>query len=124
MTADRAVLAADCDTREIAHMLIGTGELVEEGGLAAVLVAHEGEGQKSIVRKRIAVSGLMEASGLAETGLFGLLAEGSFFTLGVFLPFVCVGSILICGARRTELLSSATSAVPFTTDSEAVCDPV
>ena len=117
MTADRAVFAADCDTREIADMLIGTGELVEEGGLAAVLVAHEGEGQKSIVRKRIAVSGLMEASGLAETGMFGLWAEGSFFTLGVFLPFVCVGSILICGARiggRSAAVVSGQSAVPFT----------
>ena len=41
--ADLAVLAVHRDPREVAHMLVGTGELVEEGGLAAVLVARQCE---------------------------------------------------------------------------------
>ena len=46
--ADGAVLPVHGDTGEIAHVLIGTGELVEEGGLAAVLVACQGKGQLSL----------------------------------------------------------------------------
>ena len=37
--------------REIAHMLVGSRELVEKGGLAAVLISDQGKGQKGPLRK-------------------------------------------------------------------------
>ena len=40
---DRAGLLVYSDAGEVAHMLIGAGELIEEGGLAAVLVAGQRE---------------------------------------------------------------------------------
>ena len=52
VTADDAVLAVHCDTREVADVLIGAGELVEKGGLATVLVADEGKSQRLLFRQR------------------------------------------------------------------------
>ena len=43
--ADLAVLAVHGDAGEVAHVLVGARELVEERGLSAVLVAGEGKGQ-------------------------------------------------------------------------------
>ena len=45
MSFDGAVLAVNSDAREVAHMLVGTRQLVEEGGLATVLLSGEGESQ-------------------------------------------------------------------------------
>ena len=70
MVTDRAVLAAHRDPGEVADMLVCACKLVEEGGLAAVLVADEGKCEQSIIGKRIPVSGLMKASRLTETGVF------------------------------------------------------
>ena len=40
---DVAGLLVHRDAGKVAHMLIGAGELVEEGGFAAVLIAGQGE---------------------------------------------------------------------------------
>ena len=53
MPADDAVLAIHCHAREVADMLPCAGELVEKGGLAAVLVAHQCEGQRGTLRQEI-----------------------------------------------------------------------
>ena len=47
-------------------MLVGAGELVEESGLAAVLVAHQGEGQLCPLGQRLAGAAGMELALLAE----------------------------------------------------------
>ena len=41
VAANRAVLAVHRHAREVAHVLVGAGELVEQRGLAAVLVARQ-----------------------------------------------------------------------------------
>ena len=46
MTANRAVLPVHGHAGEIADVLIGAGELVEEGRLAAVLIAGKGKGER------------------------------------------------------------------------------
>ena len=43
MVADGTVLAVDRDAREVAHVLVRARELVEQRGLAAVLVARQGK---------------------------------------------------------------------------------
>ena len=65
MAADHAVLAVHRDAGKVAHMLVRARELVEQGGLAAVLVAGEREGD------RVARGDGM----LAGTGPVGLLAQ-------------------------------------------------
>ena len=77
MAADDAVLAVDRDTGEIAYMLVGAGELVEERGLAAVLVAYQREGERGPLRKGIARALGVKLALLAETGVRGGLAFGA-----------------------------------------------
>ena len=50
MAADLAVLSVHRYTGEVAHVLVGAGELVEQGGFAAVLVACKGKHQRGPVR--------------------------------------------------------------------------
>ena len=52
-------------------MLVGTGELVEEGGFAAVLVAHQRKAQHRALRQRIPAARGMEFALLAETRMDG-----------------------------------------------------
>ena len=73
MLADHAVLAVDGDAGEISHMLVRTGQLVEEGGFTAVLISHKGEGENGFLRKRCAGALRMEAALLTEAGVFCLL---------------------------------------------------
>ena len=47
MPFDDSVLAVDGDTWEIAHMLVGTCQLVEKCRLATILLPGKGEGQLS-----------------------------------------------------------------------------
>ena len=72
MTLDRAVFAVDSYTREIAYVLIGTCELVEEGSLAAVLIAYECKSQKSPFRQWIACSLRVKTSAFAESRMLRL----------------------------------------------------
>ena len=70
MAPDDTVLAVYGNAREIAYMLIGSGQLVEQGRLAAVLVADQSEGQYCVCRQRISCSLGMEPSAFAKTGMF------------------------------------------------------
>ena len=93
--ADRSVLSVHCNAGEIADVLVGAGELVEQGGLAAVLIAHEGKGQGRPLRERVAASLGMKASALAETRMLsGPVAVVDPLILerlaGSDLDFVCV----------------------------------
>ena len=77
MVADGAIFAVDRDAGEIAHMLVGTGELVEEGRLAAVLVTYEGKRELRILRAGVALGMLALLRGarlLAKTGMAGACA--------------------------------------------------
>ena len=60
---------------------VSPGQLVEQGGLAAVLVAHQGKGQRRAVRQGVAAALGMEAAFLAQAGV--LLGPGRrFFRFG------------------------------------------
>ena len=47
-----AVLAVHSDTREVADVLVGAGELIKERGLAAVLLSCKGKGERGALGKR------------------------------------------------------------------------
>ena len=70
MAADDAILPVHGDAGEVAHMLVGTGQLVEQGGLAAVLIAYQGKGQRRAVRQGIAATLGMETAFLTQSGVF------------------------------------------------------
>ena len=53
-------------------MLVGAGELVKEGGFAAVLVAHQGKGQRLRLRQGIAGALGVELALLAKAGVKAL----------------------------------------------------
>ena len=54
MFADVAVLPVHGDAGEVPHMLIGAGQLIEEGGFSAILVSRQPEGQCDPFRNRAA----------------------------------------------------------------------
>ena len=84
MAADHTVLPVLCDAGEIAHVLVGTGQLVEQGGLAAVLVADQRKGQLCAVRQGIAAAPGMETAFFTQAGmLLGTL--GFLFLIDGFL---------------------------------------
>ena len=70
MSADHAVFPINGDAREIADMLIRAGQLVEQSGFAAVLVADKSEGQGRAFRERIAAAFGVKTAFLAQTGVF------------------------------------------------------
>ena len=55
LAAKLAGLAVHRHAGEVAHMLVGAGQLVEQGGLAAVLVAHQCENHCSFTSGRISI---------------------------------------------------------------------
>ena len=67
MAADDAVLAVDRYTGEIAHVLVGTGQLVEQGGLSAVLVSDQGEFEQRTLGKRALVGLVVIFASLAKS---------------------------------------------------------
>ena len=69
MTTNRAVLPVHGHAGKIADVLVGTGELVEEGRLAAILVAGKGKGEGGSLGKRMFACFDMVASALAQTGM-------------------------------------------------------
>ena len=73
LSQDRAVLAVDRHTREIAHVLFGARQLVEQRCLAAVLVADQRKRQHGALGQRIAAAFRMETSAFTETEM---LAHG------------------------------------------------
>ena len=71
MALDRAVLAVHRDAGEVADMLVGSGQLVEERRLAAVLVADQGKGEHRPVGEALAVPRKMIAPVLTEARVLG-----------------------------------------------------
>ena len=69
MSANRPVGAVHGDAGEIAHVLVRTGELVEQGGLAAVLVAGEREGELPAFQGAVPADPLMRCILLAQAGV-------------------------------------------------------
>ena len=118
MSLDRAALAVDGHAGEVADVLIGAGQLIEQRRLAAVLVPRERKGQLRALFER--GFGLLdvEASFLAETGVLALdlrqrlLPNGrrvgrlDFDVRGVVKPqgqFIAVNAQLHRVAHRGEL---------------------
>ncbi len=66
------IFAVNGHAREIAYMLVGTGQLIEKGGLAAILVAGKGEGQNRIFRERSLIARVVLPA-FSESGM-GILA--------------------------------------------------
>ena len=71
MGADDTVLALHRHTGEVAHMLVGAGELVEERRLAAVLVADEAKGDG--LSRGNELCDILLRSGFAQTGVLAVL---------------------------------------------------
>ena len=76
VTLDDPVLPVHGDAGEVAHVLVGAGELVEEGGLPRVLVAHQGKGQGGPRRQRIPVALAVILAVLAQARVLALLYGG------------------------------------------------
>ena len=73
MALDDAVFAVNRDAWEVAHMLVGPGQLVEKRGLAAVLVADKRKGEGRIVGQGVAGALGVELALLAEAWVSGPL---------------------------------------------------
>ena len=74
VAADGAVLPVYGDTGEIAHVLIGAGELVKEGGFAAVLVAGQGKGQRALLQGQVMAASVFAHAGVGDGRNPGLLS--------------------------------------------------
>ena len=66
MTFYNAVFPVNGNTREISHVLIGAGQLVEKSCFSAVLISYERKRQDSIVRERIAAPFRVEFSAFTK----------------------------------------------------------
>ena len=77
VAVDDAVLAVNRHAREVAYVLVGAGELVKQGGLAAVLVAGKGEGQLLTCGQRRFVRLGVVLAAFAEAGMRCALAAGA-----------------------------------------------
>ena len=66
---DGSVLFVHGDAGEIAHMLVGAGELVEERGFPAVLVAHQRESEQRALRQGFSGAFGVEPALLAKSGV-------------------------------------------------------
>ena len=83
MAADNPVLSIYSNSREISHMLLGTGQLIKQCGFSAVLISHKRKGQNLTVRKRLFLLPVVELSALAVSRMKLLLF------LGIFPAFSC-----------------------------------
>ena len=75
IASDHAVFPVHGDAGEIAHMLVGAGELVEERGLAGILVAYQGKTQHRVLRQGIAGALGVEFALLAKARVEGFPGE-------------------------------------------------
>ena len=99
LVADFTVLAVDRDTGEVSHVLVGTGQLIEQGGLTAVLVSHQGKAQACALGKWILGRGIMESAFLSEAGVFYIFLLRPFFA--IFL-FFYKGDFYVRGIGKSE----------------------
>ena len=72
---DGAALAVHRHAGEVAHMLVGAGQLIEQRGLSAVLVARQGEGQRGLLRQGVFPRFDVEPSPLAQAGMLTVRAD-------------------------------------------------
>ena len=77
MTAKRSVLAVHRNTREVAYVLVRTRKLVEECGLAAVLISHQRKRQDRALGQRVTASLGMELALLSQAGMRRLAYVGA-----------------------------------------------
>ena len=90
MTFDNAAFPVHRDAREIAHVLVGTGELVEKGRLPAVLVTRQGKGQFPFDRLYVVVGRkFMKFPRFPKTRMVHRYDQRSF--LPFLLPFSHIG---------------------------------
>ena len=75
MPFDRAALAVDRHAREVAHVLVGARELVEQRRLAAVLVARQRKVQHGVFGERLCLVFPMEPAALSQAGVVDLEAR-------------------------------------------------
>ena len=75
MALDAAVLAIHRHAGKVAHVLVRAGQLVEQRGLAAVLVAHEREGERRALRQRVLARPVVELAALAQARMRDGLAR-------------------------------------------------
>ena len=72
IAADHTRFAVHRDAGEVAHVLSRSGELVEQCGLAAVLIAHQRVGQDGVLRQRMLVLLAVVLAALTKTGMVGV----------------------------------------------------
>ena len=63
----RTALAVNGHAGEVAHVLVGSRQLVEQRGLAAVLVSGKGKAQHRAIGQRVLMRRVMKASALAQS---------------------------------------------------------
>ena len=86
MAQDGPVLPVHRHAWEVAHMLPGAGELVEQRGLAAVLVAHKGIGEGHVVGQGLLLRLVVGPAVLAQAGVGPVR--------GTVRPLVAAGAVL------------------------------
>ena len=105
MPAYGTVLPVDCDSGEIAHMLVRAGQLVEECGLSAVLVSDQGKGQHVAVRQRLCLPFYMVYSGLAQSRMFSFTALGSGFRDSLTFFDLCNADLFGISESQSKLIA-------------------
>ena len=101
MAFDLAVLPVNGDAREVADVLIGSRQLIEQGRLTAVLIAHQCEGERRAVRQRIAGALRMEPSAFTKARVFIRKGSSALFTcdLSCSRPAVRIQEVFLLGRQ-------------------------
>ena len=91
----RPLLALHRHTRKIAHMLVGTGQLVEKGGFAAILLTSQRKGKQGPLGQRIFVLLGMVLARLTQSGMGIMLMQGVavcllFYKICTFIFTLCI----------------------------------
>ena len=77
MSFDDAVLSVHRDPGKVADMLVGTGELIEQRSLSAVLIARKGKGERFGIRQRMLRLSFMGLAVFAETRMFDVFIDAA-----------------------------------------------
>ena len=94
MPSDHTALAVHSNSREIANMLIGTGQLVKQCRLTTILIACQCKCQRCSIRKRMLSLLLMIFAAFTKTGMIrkapALLQSSIFSRLRGFMFGSCL----------------------------------
>ena len=85
--ANRAAFSVHRHTGKIAHMLVGACQLIEQGGLAAVLVAGKSKGQLCSLRQRIFIRLYMVNAAFTKARMFCVFPKAFRCCFGLFPGF-------------------------------------